>query len=277
MTTEAQGQQSTGADNEAQSNQTQGQTQGNASQQQNIDLSGLMSSNNPDMFDREKVTELYRNAEKWKTDRAFFQSKYQEKNNIPEKIEDYGTSFKPDSMYEKAMNMEGVKEMQKNLYKHAKENGIGKDAANAMFDFMMKTAVQSGDIDLRSEEQIAEATKQEAIKAKQQRSEILKPMLESLHRTEEENNAILDNFINSNNVFTKDPIMKKFLKDFKETAIGNKLLTLMNDTITMGNVPIVTGTIATKDKAAFEKAMQAEEDPERRQILMDDFYGKGKK
>lgn len=240
-----------------------------------VDLSGLMSADNPETFDRDKVMELHRNAEKWKADKQFFQTKYQQsvKDTIPETAEEYGNTFKPDSMYEKAMEMDGVKDMQSKLYKHAKENGITTEVANSMFDFMMKTAVESGDIDLRSEEQIAKDTAAEQKAMEEKRLEIINPMLEDLHRSKDENDAIIDNFINGKNIFTQNPQMKDFLdKVSKQTAVGYQLVTMINNAFDMGNVPTVTGTIATKDQAAFSKAFAAETDPDVRDSMLKEFH-----
>lgn len=242
-----------------------------------IDLSGLMSADNPDVFDKQKIAELYGKAnkvEKLEADRAFFQAKYQQKVGVPEKVEDYAAKFKPDSAYEKFLGEDGVKDMQQKLYKHAKENGIGVDAANSMFDFMLKTAVQSGDLDARSEVEIK--AEQEAQEKK--RIEHITPMLEASHRTLQENDKILENFFNGKNMFTSNPEIKDFLQEIsKQTIQGYKLATLINDAFDTGNVPQVTGTIATKDKAAFDAAFAAEKDPNIREAMMNDFFGKDKK
>lgn len=251
-------------------NQTQGDNSGTA----NIDLSGLMSADNPEVFDRNKVAEIYSKIDKLEADRKFFQAKYQQKIGVPDKIEEYGSKFKGDSSYEKFLGLDGVKELQNNLYKHAKENGIGIDAANSMFDFMLKTAVQSGDLDARSEVEIkAEQEAQE-----KQRIERINPMLEASHRTKEENDSILENFFEGKNMFTSNPEVKDFLKAISEqTAQGYMLATLINDAFDTGNVPKVTGTIATKDKAALEAALAKEESPEVREALMREFFGEGGK
>ena len=250
-----------------------GQTQNSSAGNGELDLSGLMSAENPEVFDKQKVAELYGKAskvEKLEADRAFFQAKYQQKAGVPEKVEDYAAKFKPDSSYEKFLSEDGVKDMQQKLYKHAKENGIGVDAANSMLDFMLKTAVKSGDLDSRSEVEIK--AEQEASEKK--RIERIKPMLEASHRTMEENDKILENFFNGKNMFTNNPELKSFLQEIsKNTSQGYILATLINDAFDTGNVPQITGTVATKDKAAFESALAKENNPEVRQAMMDEFFG----
>jgi len=259
-----------GTTTEAAAGSNTGQTQAANTE---IDLSQFMSSDKPDTFDKEKITELYKNAEKWKSDRQFFQTKYQQKSGVPEKVEEYGAKFKADSSYDKFLGMDGVKELQNDLYKHAKENGIGVDAANSMLDFMLKTAVKSGDLDNRSEVEI----KAELQERENKRIEQIMPMLEASHRTLEENDKILDNFFNGKNMFTANPELKTFMQEIsKQTSLGYKLVTLINDAFDTGNVPQVTGTISTKDKAAFEAAIAKENNPEVRQSMMEEFFGKGK-
>lgn len=253
-------------------NTTQTQTT-NSGAMGEIDLSGLMSAENPETFDKQKVAELYSKVDKLESDRKFFQTKYQQKAGVPEKIEDYAAKFKADSSYDKFLGMDGVKELQNSLYKHAKENGIGVDAANSMLDFMLKTAVKSGDLDNRSEIEIK--AEQEA--AEKKRIEHITPMLEASHRTLQENDKILENFFNGKNMFTSNPELKTFMQEIsKRTSLGYKLVTLINDAFDTGNVPQVTGTISTKDKAAFEAALAKENSPEVRQSMMDEFFGKGK-
>ena len=178
-------------------------------------------------------------------------------------------------MYEKAMDMEGVKDVQQKLYEHAKKNGIGVDTANSVFDFFMKLSVESGDLDLRTEEQIQSENKILQEEEEKKRLEIIQPMLEDLHRTKDENDAVIKNFINGKNIFTSNPQMKDFLdKVSQQTAIGYQLVTMINNAFDMGNVPTVTGTVASKDKAAFDKAFAAETNPDIRNEMLQQFYGK---
>ena len=248
-------------------------SQGTGQADVSIDLSGLMSADNPEIFDTAKVTELYQSTEKLKADKSFFQTKYQEKTGVPEKIEDYGSKFKSDSVYEKFLQQDEVKDMQSKLYEHAKENGVGVDAANSMFDFIMKTAVESGDLDGRSEEQI----QAEVVAAETAMTESLQPMLEASNRTREDQDAIHSSFFKGKNAFTNDPQVKELLEvGSKENPIFYKITALINDIFTMGNVPKVTGTVQAKDKAAFQKAFNAEPNPELRDAMLKEFEGAGK-
>lgn len=234
------------------------------------DLSAYFRDGEPGVFDAEKVAGLARDLENQKKSTSYFQSQFMKKNGVPENYEDYYKTFKADSMYESAMDDETVKESVENLYKWCHENKIGQRESNLMADYILKNAVQSGILDMRTdEERDAEFNKKIA-----EETEKLKPMLESLNRTKEENDIMLQNFFNYPNAFNRDPEVSDYLFELaeKDSRMYKHLTNLMQATEHRG-VPYVTGTAATKDKAAVTRDYNQETDPEKREALMRAYLG----
>lgn len=233
-----------------------------------VDLSDFMGEDGHTL-DYNKVTELYNNAEKYKKSAAFFQSKYQQKNGVPEDIAEYSKSFKADSSYEKFMGEEDVKETFDSFYKFAKENGIGKDQANATLDWLMKQMVAEGALDARSDAE----KEADFAKAKAEFSEKIKPVLDSTHRTQAEQNEIIANFLKSENIFTSNPNMKEYMLGLTNDPMGYMLLSMVTEMIDGSNVPVVSGTVSTKDINAMRAELAKETDPVRREQMMQQFFG----
>ena len=233
-----------------------------------VDLSAYMGDDGHTL-DFDKVVELYKNAEKYKTTAAFFQTKYQQKNGVPDDIAEYSKSFKADSSYEQFMEEAEVKETFDKYYKFAKENGIGKDQANATLDWLMKEMVADGAFDTRTEAQKSADLE----KAKAEFSEKIKPVLETTHRTQAEQNEIITNFLKSENIFTANPNMKEYMLGLTNDPMGYMLLSMMTEMIDGSNVPVVSGTVSSKDINAMRIELAKETDPVRREQMMQQFFG----
>ena len=158
-----------------------------------VDLSAYIGDDGHTL-DFNKVAELYKNAEKYKTSAAFFQTKYQQKNGVPDNVDEYMNTFKADSSYEKFMANEDIQNAFKEYFEFAKEHGIGKEAAQATMDWFMKDLVgKDGTLDNRTDAEKAA----DLAKAKAEFSEAIKPLLQSTNRTQEEQNHIIENFLKS--------------------------------------------------------------------------------
>lgn len=235
-----------------------------------VDLSDFMGEDGHTL-DYNKVTELYNNAEKYKKSAAFFQSKYQQKNGVPEDVAEYMNTFKPDSSYEQFMEDEDVKESFNDYFKFAKEHGIGKDQAQATMDWFMKSLVKDGSIlDNRSDAE----KEADFAKAKAEFSEQIKPVLQSTHRTQEEQNRIIANFLSAENMFTANPEMKNYiLKQAQTSPMAYMFVSMVAEMIDGSNVPVVSGTVSTKDINAMRAELAKETDPVRREQMMQQFFG----
>lgn len=233
-----------------------------------VDLSAYMGEDGHTL-DFDKVTELYNNAEKYKKTAAFFQTKYQQKNGVPDDVAEYMNSFKPDSSYEQFMEDEDVKESFNDYFKFAKEHGIGKDQAQATMDWFMKSLVKDGGFDNRSDAE----KEADFAKAKADFSEQIKPVLESTHRTQEEQNRIIANFLSAENMFTANPEMKNYiLKQAQTNPMAYMFISMVAEMIDGSNVPVVSGTVSTKDINAMRAELAKETDPVRREEIMQQFY-----
>lgn len=243
----------------------------NLPQDQNTpDLSALFKDGEPGVFDTDKVAKLAKDFENSKKSASYFQSQYMKKEGIPESIDGYFKDFRPDSSYEKFMEKDNVKKSKEDLIKFAFDNQISPKAAEKFFDYSMKNLVNSGAFVEKTEEEI----KAEQEKANQEAMKEVQPMLDSLNRTKEVNDQYIEKFINSPNIFTSNPKMKDFLEEIANYgAEGYMLITLMEQAYNNQGVPVITGTVATKDKAAFEKAYNEEKDPVVREQLAKEFYG----
>lgn len=234
-----------------------------------VDLSAYMGDDGHTL-DFNKVAELYKNAEKYKTSAAFFQTKYQQKNGVPDNVDEYMNTFKPDSSYEKFMEDENIQNAFKEYFEFAKEHGIGKEAAQATMDWFMKDLVgKDGILDNRSDAEKAADLE----KAKAEFSEAIKPLLESTNRTQAEQNTIIENFLKSENVFTSNPKMKEYMLGLTNDPMGYMFLSMVTEMIDGSNVPVVSGTVSTKDLNAMRAELAKETDPVRREEIMKQFFG----
>ena len=234
-----------------------------------VDLSAYMGDDGHTL-DFNKVAELYKNAEKYKTSAAFFQTKYQQKNGVPDDVNEYMNTFKPDSSYEKFMNDQNIKDSFNEFFAFAKEHAIGKEQAHAVMDWFMKDLVgKDGILDNRSDAEKAADLE----KAKAEFSEAIKPLLQSTNRTQEEQNHIIENFLKSENIFTSNPNMKEYMLGLTNDPMGYMFVSMVTEMIDGSNVPVVSGTISTKDLNAMRAELAKEADPVRREEMMKQFFG----
>ena len=235
-----------------------------------VDLSAYMGEDGHTL-DFEKVTELYNNAEKYKKTAAFFQTKYQQKNGVPDDVAEYMNTFKPDSSYEKFMDDPDIKDSFNEFFAFAKEHGIGKDQAQATMDWYMKALVgKDGIIDNRSDAE----KEADFAKAKADFSEAIKPLLTSTNRTQAEQNSIIENFLSAENMFTSNPEMKNYiLQQAQMNPMGYMFVSMVAEMIDGSNVPVVSGTVSTKDLNAMRAELAKETDPIRREEMMQQFFG----
>ena len=235
------------------------------------DLSAYFKDGEAGVFDPDKVAGLARDLENQKKSTSYFQSQFMKKNGVPEKYEDYFTNFKPDSIYESVFNDENLKEVENNIFKWCHENKIGSRESQLFMDYILKSAVESNIIDTRSEKEIALA---QQLKAEEE-AEKVQPMLNSLGRSLEENNEIIENFLNSRSVFTNNPEMREYLQELADSdAKGYMLVTLMTQAFEHSGVPVVTGDSAiSKDRVALTNEYNNESDPLKREALMRAYLG----
>lgn len=235
-----------------------------------VDLSAYMGDDGHTL-DFNKVAELYKNAEKYKTSAAFFQTKYQQKNGVPDDVNEYLNTFKADSSYEKFMEDENIQNAFKEYFEFAKEHGIGKEAAQATMDWFMKDLVgKDGILDNRSDAEKAA----DLAKAKADFSEAIKPLLQSTNRTQEEQNHIIENFLSAENMFTSNPEMKNYILQMAQNnPMGYMFVSMVAEMIDGSNVPVVSGTVSTKDLNAMRAELAKETDPVRREEMMKQFFG----
>lgn len=235
-----------------------------------VDLSAYFKDDEPGVFDGDKVAKLAKDYENSRKSASYFQSQYMKKEGIPETIDGYFKDFRPDSSYEKFMDNDNVKKSKEDLIKFAFDNQISPRAVEKFFDYSMKNLAKEGVFQTKTEEELqAEQEKANAEALKE-----VQPMLDSLNRTKEVNDQYITKFLDSPSVFNSNPKMRDYLEQIaNDGAAGYMLITLMEQAFNNQGVPVITGSIATKDKAAFEKAYNAETDPVAREKLLKEFYG----
>lgn len=255
---------------EAQATQPSNENQENST----ADLSAYFKDGETGVFDPEKVAGLARDLENQKKSTSYFQSQFMKKNGVPETAEGYYTNFKADSMYEAALQDEQLKGNIDGFFKWCKENNIGEREAHLFADFSLKGAVSGNLIDMRSQEQIDKESAEAKQKLFDEEFEKVKPMLDSMGRSLDENNEIIENFLSSRSIFTNDPEMKKYLTELADMdAKGYQLVTLLTQAVEHRGIPVVTGTVESKDRAALMKEYQEESDPVRRENIMKAYLG----
>lgn len=238
----------------------------------NVDLASLFKDGEPGTYDTDKITQLIKNYENSKKSASYFQSQYMKKQGIPETVDGYfGANWHADSAYENAMNNEDVKQAKDKLANFAFQNNISPRDAELFFDYTMKNLAKTGYFEQKTPEQIAEEQK----KADEEAMKEVAPMLESINRTKEDNDKYISAFFESQgNPFTNDPNMKNYLEQIADDgAMGYKLITMMEQMFSHRGVPPISGTVAGKDTAAFEKQLAQESNPEARDRMMREFYG----
>ena len=259
---------------EEQNNQTIQQNQVSDTQEQHqqsgFDISTLFKDGEPGVYDSDKVAKLAKDYENSKKSAQYFQSQYMKKEGVPDDISLYFKNFTPDSSYEKAMDKEEVKKAKEDITKFAHENMISPRIAEKFFDYSMKNLAKQGYFTEKTEEQIQAEQKV----ANEEAMKVVQPMLDGLNRTLDQNNEYIQKFLDSTNMLTSNPQIKEYLQKIADDgAEGYMLVTLLEQAINHQGVPVVTGTVETKDPVAFEKALAAEQNPEAREKLMRDFYG----
>lgn len=262
--------------NQTLNNDTQAQTQVNNTEPQqpvdtfSFDLSTLWKENEAGVYDDDKITQLAKDLENQKKSTSYFQSMYMKKNPVPDTIEGYEKNFKPDSMYEKALEFEEVKTGLKEFREWALKNKIGEREANLFADWVLKDKVQTHNIDLRSEEDIAV----EKQKAYEEGLKEVQPMLDSLGRSIEENNRYIDNFLKSPSAFSNNPEMIKYIENIANgDPMGYKFVTLLTQLVDHKDLEhIPTGTYTKQDKADLQQRLIQEPDPEKRFRMMQEFF-----
>lgn len=238
--------------------------------QSEIDISIFMSQEDPTKFDPSKVMGLAKDAERFKKSASYYQSQFMKKNGAAENVNEYSEAFKPDSMYEKALEDESVKEELADMREYFVKEKIGVRDANIITDYLLKKAVQENKIDLRTDEQKAA----EQARVTEEHVQLIQPMLSNLNRSKEENDAVLESFLTGKSIFTNNPEMVNFIESIaSDSAMGYMFITMLTQAVEHRGVPIVTGNIAGKDEAAFRKEYNSEEDPIRREALAKAFYG----
>lgn len=241
------------------------------SQNSDTDLSSLFKDGEPGTYDSDKIVKLMRDFENSKKSASYFQSQYMKKEGIPESIDGYFKDFRADSSYANGMEKDDVKNAKESLAKFAFENNISPRNAELFFDYTMKNLAKAGYFTEKTEEQIAE----EQRKADEEAMKEVAPMLESLNRSKEDNDKYIEKFLNSeSNPFTNDPKMKEYLENIADDgAMGYKIITMMEQVFNHSGVPVISGTVEGKDKAAFEAALAKETNPEIREKMMKEYYG----
>ena len=128
---------------------------------------------------------------------------------------------------------------------------------------------ENGILDNRSEAE----KEADFAKAKAEFSEAIKPLLESTNRTQAEQNTIIENFLKSENIFTSNPKMKEYMLGLTNDPMGYMFVSMVTEMIDGSNVPVVSGTVSTKDLNAMRAELAKETDPVRREEMMQQFFG----
>lgn len=240
-------------------------------QNSDTDLSSLFKDGEPGTYDADKITKLMHDFENSKKSASYFQSQYMKKEGIPESIDGYFKDFRPDSSYANGMEKDDVKTAKENLIKFAFENNISPRNAELFFDYSMKNLAKTGYFTEKTAEEI------EAEKQAQYESDMkeVTPMLEQLNRSKDDNDKYIEKFMTSDsNPFINDPKMKEYLENIADDgAMGYKFITMMEQVFNHSGVPVISGSVEGKDKAAFEAALAKETNPELREKMMKEYYG----
>ena len=244
----------------------------------NIDLSAYFVADNPGTFDMGKITELVKDRDNKDQSARYFQSQFMKKSGASEDINDYLKDFKPDSSYESVWNGDKEKdELTKAMHndfdefkKFAHENKLSTRDAQIVFDYYMRMNAKEGLFDRLTPEQqqISIAENNRLIE------EYNKTLLQSLNRSKSDNDNSLQSFINSQNIISSNPEMKKYLeKIVSDSPEGYMFATILSQAIDHQGVPVVSGTVQGKDESALMKALEAEKNPDLRDKMMREFYG----
>ncbi|MCQ2608563.1 MAG: hypothetical protein MJ197_07755 [Bacteroidales bacterium] len=235
-----------------------------------IDLSVYFKDNEPGVYDPDKISALVKDRDNKAKSASYFQSEFMKKNDVPQSVEGYAEHFKPDSMYEKFMENDQVKDTLKTIREWGLKNNIGPVAVNSFCDLALRKMVEDGDLDSRTPEQIQE----DVAKATAAEQEKLKPFLESTHRSFEDQTKILNKFFDTPSVFTNDPEVKAFLqKAANESAVAYKAISYLIDAIEFGGYKALPtqGESLGVGAAEFWNKYNAEQDPMKREAMLAEF------
>lgn len=236
----------------------------------NIDLSVYFKDGEPGVYDNDKITALIKDRDNKAKSASYFQSELMKKNEVPQTIDGYATHFKPDSTYEKFMQDESVQQTLKTIREWGLKNNISPTAVNSFCDLTLRKMVEDGDLDARTPEQIAE----EAAKATAAAQEQLKPFLESVHRSFDDQTKLINKFFDTPSIFTNDPEVKSFLQQAaNESPIAYKAISYLIDAIEFGGykaLPTQSESIGI-GAAEFWSKFNAETDPVKRDAMLTEF------
>lgn len=231
----------------------------------------------PGTTDWNKIQDLVKQNENLSKSARYYQSKFMQKNDIPEKVEDYAVGFRPDSSYESVMDDETTKALQSEIYNFAHEKGIGIKNAQDFFDFMMQQAVKNGVIDNRTEEQ-----KRTDEKNFQERLTLsVTPYLNSIHRSRQENDLLMDEFINGTNPFATNDTIRDMMKDIARTPEGYAFISEVRNYfngmgIPSGNDMTITSSASNGDYNDYLTKLANARNGEETQRIMDEYYNRNK-
>lgn len=235
-----------------------------------IDLSQYFKENEPGIFDPEKIEALAKERDMKAKSASYFQSQFMKKNDVPENIEGYIESFKPDSAYESIIDRPEIQESIKQIREFGLKEGLSPKAVNAFIDFSLKQSIASNLIDMRTPDQI----KADEEKATAEEREKLTPFLDSCHRTFDEQTEIINKFFNTPSVFTNDHEIKELLQSAaSESAIAYKAISLMIDMIDGSGykaLPTQSESVGV-GAAEFWNKYNAESDPIKREAMLAQF------
>ena len=235
-----------------------------------IDLSLYFKDGEPGVYDPEKITALAKDRDNKAKSASYFQSQFMQKNEVPQSIEGYAEHFKVDSAYEKFMDKQEVQDALKEIREWGLKNNIGPNAVNSFSDMILKKLVADGVLDSRTPEQIAEAEAKKTAEAKEQ----LKPFLDTVHRSFEDQTNLLNKFFDAPSVFTNDPETKSFLQQIaNDSATGYKIVSMLIDAIEFGGykaLPTQSESMGV-GAAEFWNKYNAEPDPIKRDAMLAEF------
>lgn len=235
-----------------------------------IDLSLYFKDGEPGVYDPDKIAALAKDRDNKAKSASYFQSQFMQKNEVPESIDGYAEHFKPDSTYEKFMENDVVKNKIKEIREWGLKNNIGPNAVNSFCDMVLKDMVANGTLDSRTPEQIAEADAKATAEAQEQ----LKPFLESVHRSFEDQTKLIQKFFDTPSVFTNDPEIKSLLETAaNESPVAYKAISYLIEAIEFGGykaLPTQSESLGV-GAAEFWNKYNQESDPIKREAMLSEF------
>lgn len=235
-----------------------------------IDLSVYFKDGEPGVYDPEKITALVKERDNKAKSASYFQSQFMQKNEVPQSIDGYAEHFKPDSTYEKFMENDVVKSKIKEIREWGLKNNIGPNAVNSFCDMVLRGMVADGTLDSRTPEQIQEEVQKATVAAQEE----LKPFLDSVHRSFEDQTNLINKFFDTPSVFTNDPEVKALLQQAaNESPVAYKAISYLIDAIEFGGYKALPtqGESLGMGAAEFWAKYNAEQDPVKRDAMLSEF------